>query len=73
MFSTYYRGRQGRSQCELSLTIVWEPLTKDSSTDNLRPIIVSSDDRRAVLWLRGEYRSFTDYQLDVVGIVEPID
>ena len=45
------------------------PVTKDSTGDNLRPIIPKlSDGKTAVLWLRGDYRTYTDYSLKVVGI-----
>lgn len=50
-------------------TIRWERLSDDSRRDNIRPIVVSGNDRRAVLWLRGQYNTYTDYHLDVVGIV----
>jgi hypothetical protein len=47
----------------------WMPVTKDSTEDNLRPIIPKpSDGKTAVLWLRGDYRTYTDYSLKVVGI-----
>lgn len=49
----------------------WIPITKNSDLDNLRPIIPAGNNRhRAVLWLRGKYNSYTDYDLDVVGIME---
>ena len=47
----------------------WESVTKDSETDQLRPVVPKSDGtHKAVLWLSGEYRSYTDYNLDVMGI-----
>lgn len=50
-------------------TWAWEPLTRDSTADNLRPIVPRWDsDETLLLWLRGEYRSYTDYDLDVVGL-----
>ena len=48
----------------------WAPITKNSSQDNLRPIKPRSRDYDILLWLRGEYRSYTDYSLEVVGIVD---
>lgn len=49
----------------------WMPVTCDSPVDNIRPIIPEgAEGRETVLWLRGEYRSYTDYDLDVVGIRE---
>ena len=48
----------------------WTAVTKDSAEDNLRPIIPQpSEGKTAVLWLRGDYRTYTDYSLRVVGIV----
>jgi hypothetical protein len=48
----------------------WSAVTADSTVDNLRPIIpVSSGSRRVLLWLRGVYNGYTDYDLDVVAVV----
>jgi hypothetical protein len=49
----------------------WTPLTADSTADNLRPIIRAVDgNRRIVLWLRGTYTHYVNYDLDVVGYLE---
>ncbi len=49
-------------------TFAWDPVTSNSSEDNLRPIVPRwNAERTFVLWLRGEYRSYTDYDLEVVG------
>ncbi|MBN1418031.1 MAG: BNR-4 repeat-containing protein [Planctomycetes bacterium] len=51
-------------------TWTWTPITADSSADNLRPIVpVPEDGDTALLWMRGTYTSYTDYDLDIVGIV----
>ena len=63
-----YRAKIGPSD-DLS-TIKWQAVTKDSPVRNLRPAIVRDGDRRVVLWLRGGFLSYTDYQLDVVGLIE---
>ena len=47
----------------------WEQVTENSEVDNIRPVIVSQNGKRVLLWLRGEYRTFTDYNLEVVGFV----
>lgn len=48
----------------------WDPVTRDSDMDNIRPIVPNGlTDRDMVLWLRGEYYSYTHYDLDVVGIM----
>jgi hypothetical protein len=50
----------------------WTPITTDSSVDNLRPIVPEGSGGNAVLlWLRGTYRAYTDYDLAVVGIITP--
>jgi SAM-dependent methyltransferase len=52
-------------------TWTWQPVTFDSSVDNLRPIVPAWDDSHtALLWLRGTYTTFTDYDLDVVGLTD---
>ena len=51
----------------------WQAVTRNSTADNLRPIVPRTDDRRELLlWLRGRYRSYTDYDLEVVGLLPPI-
>jgi hypothetical protein len=55
-------------------TFTWTPLTRDSTADNLRPIIPiwpEAAGRRVLLWLRGTYRKYVDYDLDVVGVLPP--
>ncbi|MCS7316250.1 MAG: BNR-4 repeat-containing protein [Bryobacterales bacterium] len=48
----------------------WEAITRDSLSDNIRPVVPApAGGYGAVLWLRGHYRSYTDYDLDVVGLV----
>jgi hypothetical protein len=46
------------------------PVTQNSAADNLRPIVPSGRAGHGiVIWLRGRYRSYTDYALEVVGLV----
>jgi rhamnogalacturonyl hydrolase YesR len=52
--------------------IRWEPLTWSSPVRNLRPIIVRDGDRRIVLWNRGFFSSYGNYQMDAVGFVESV-
>jgi hypothetical protein len=55
------------------LTWNWTALTANSTVDNIRPVIPEWDETHtALLWLRGTYTSFTNYDLDVVGIVAPV-
>ena len=45
----------------------WTPITANSTLDNLRPIVVSDGGaRKVLLWLRGTYRTYTDYQQQVM-------
>ncbi|MHC5005547.1 MAG: BNR-4 repeat-containing protein, partial [Planctomycetota bacterium] len=45
----------------------WTAVTRDSTADNVRPVVPAWSARRtALLWLRGEYRTYTDFDLDVV-------
>ncbi|MEM1013763.1 MAG: BNR-4 repeat-containing protein [Planctomycetota bacterium] len=44
----------------------WQALTADSTFDNLRPLIPSSEDGvRHILWTSGKLNNFEDYELDV--------
>ena len=52
-------------------SIRWTAITKDSPVRNLRPVIVRGDGKRVIAWLRGDFRTYTNYQLDVVGVVDP--
>jgi hypothetical protein len=48
----------------------WTPITQSSKVDNLRPIVPRSDGSRSILlWLRGSYRSYTDYSQEVVALI----
>ena len=48
----------------------WTAITANSTVDNLRPIVPIWNDRDiALLWLRGTYTTYHDYDLDVVGII----
>jgi hypothetical protein len=50
----------------------WQPVTRDSTLDNLRPIVPRTEKSdELLLWLRGRYRSYTDYDLEVVGLLPP--
>ena len=51
-------------------TINWEAVTRGSKVANLRPIIVREGKQRVVLWCRGVFKTYTDYDLEAVGFVE---
>ena len=48
----------------------WTPITQNSTVDNLRPIIPKWSNGTALMWLRGTYNSYTNYDLSVVGLVQ---
>lgn len=52
-------------------SIHWEQLTYDYERHNIRPIIVNDEEHSAILWLRGQYNTWVDYSMDVVGIINP--
>ena len=48
----------------------WVALTKNSVADNIRPVIVSIGAHHSlVVWMRGRYSSYTDFDTDIVGTV----
>lgn len=51
-------------------TIRWEPVTQKSDVGNIRPLVVRDGNTRVIAWLRGQFNTYQDYQMDVVGIVE---
>lgn len=52
-------------------TWTWTPITENSRADNIRPVIPEWDgDKRAVLWMRGNYRTYMDWDTHIVGLVE---
>jgi hypothetical protein len=47
----------------------WTPITYASTVDNLRPIVPAWDaDHTALLWMRGRYTTYTNYNLEIVGL-----
>jgi hypothetical protein len=48
----------------------WTALTSNSVVDHIRPIAPTDNRHRIVMWLRGKMRSYTDYQFEVVGLIE---
>ncbi|MFC1757188.1 BNR-4 repeat-containing protein [Planctomycetota bacterium] len=71
--SGHYEIYQGKTR-DAGLTWRWTAITESSDVDNLRPIVpISNGDRTILLWLRGRLHTYTDYDLDVVGIVFPAE
>ena len=49
----------------------WSAITRNSTVDNLRPIMPkSADGTRALMWFRGDYTTYTDYSTSVVGLID---
>jgi hypothetical protein len=49
----------------------WTSLTPGATQDHLRPVVPSwRDGRTVLLWLRGTYRAYTDYDLEVMVRVD---
>ncbi|MCF7669686.1 MAG: BNR repeat-containing protein [Verrucomicrobia bacterium] len=65
----HYEIFEGRSS-DAGRTWEWEPITMNSTEDNLRPIVPAWDrPKTALLWLRGSYSTYTDYRLRVMGLI----
>jgi hypothetical protein len=49
----------------------WTPITGNSQQDNLRPIVPAGHPGKTfVLWLRGAYRAYTDYETEVMACTD---
>jgi hypothetical protein len=69
----HYEIFEGRT-ADRGATWRWRPITRDSTADNIRPIVPACcGDGNILLWLRGTYTSYTRYDLDVAGIVDKSD
>jgi hypothetical protein len=56
--------------CDGGTTFQWTPVTANSSSDNIRPIVPKWDgEHTALLWLRGDFRSVSAPISSVVGTV----
>ncbi|MEM1107615.1 MAG: BNR-4 repeat-containing protein [Planctomycetota bacterium] len=50
-------------------TISWRPLNSDSDHRQIRPMFVTGGGYRVLLWMRGRYTTFQDYDVDIAGHV----
>jgi hypothetical protein len=64
-----YRGRT----TDKGKTWTWEPITANSSMDNLRPLVPKWDDpRTALVWMRGKYvHNAGEWDTAVVAVILP--
>ena len=52
-------------------TWAWDPITYNSTMDNIRPIVPKWDNQHtALLWMRGTYTTYTNYNMAIVGLTE---
>jgi hypothetical protein len=56
---------------DMGATWTWEYITKNSTQDNIRPIIPEWDGGTILLWCRGTYTSYTNWDMDIVGLFDP--
>ena len=50
------------------LTFTWTPITQNSASDNLRPIVPEHHGRtECLLWFNGSYSSYTSFSTQVLG------
>ncbi|MEK6479366.1 BNR-4 repeat-containing protein [Catalinimonas sp. 4WD22] len=47
----------------------WTAITENSDEDNIRPMVVCSDKREVLLWLKGRYTTYRNYDLSVYGLI----
>lgn len=53
-------------------TWTWVAVTRDSTADNLRPVIPTPrDGHDALVWMRGTYRTPLRFDTDIVALVDP--
>jgi hypothetical protein len=50
-------------------TWAWDPITYNSTMDNIRPIVPKWDSQHtALLWMRGTYSTYNNYNMAIVGL-----
>ena len=59
------------SKVDDSESWTWQFVTLDSTEDNLRPIVPinNGQTRNMLLWMRGSYETYTNYDLEIVGVL----
>jgi hypothetical protein len=52
-------------------TWTWKQMTFDNDRDNLRPFVPGNHGHKTcVIWFRGRYNTYTDFQTEIVGVIE---
>lgn len=66
----HYEIYEGKST-DAGKTFAWRALTRNSTVDNIRPVIPAwASDQRVVLWMRGSYTTYTDFDTQIVGVIQ---
>ena len=56
---------------DFGCTWMWTAVTENSTVDNIRPIVPKWNQcNTALLWLRGNYTSYTEFELQIVGVLQ---
>ncbi|HMF40429.1 MAG TPA: hypothetical protein VKQ32_07035, partial [Polyangia bacterium] len=56
--------------CDNGATWQWTPITKNSTVDNIRPIVPKWDSKHtALVWMKGTYTSAQQYAMQIVGLI----
>jgi hypothetical protein len=56
--------------CDQGKTFTWTQITKNSSEDNIRPVVPYwPGNKTALLWMRGNYLTAQTFQTKVVGLI----
>lgn len=67
--TAYYEIYKGVTD-DFGLSWHWTAITENSTMDNIRPVVPKWDAANtALLWQRGTFTTFLDYDMDVVGII----
>ncbi len=48
----------------------WKSVTPYANEDNIRPTVLRNKDHQVLLWLRGRYTTYTDFDMEIVGLVK---
>jgi hypothetical protein len=56
--------------CDNGATWQWTPITRNSTVDNIRPIVPKWDaTHTALVWMKGTYSTAQSYQMQIVGLI----
>ena len=56
--------------CDNGATWQWTPITKNSTVDNIRPIVPKWDSKHtALVWMKGTYNTAQSYSMQIVGMI----